>query len=492
MLRITAGSSPPIPGHQERSPIRIPGAAQVAAFMTTCVGLAGALWTIREPHYGDAMGYYVPYAHSVFEHPTRLVAESLPTLGHPPLQAVLIAAVWSLTGVNTWVPHAAVLGAAVAALTLSWRFVRAEAGPWMATLSTALILSIPVFQSQARVATPEMMVTAWTMASLVALRGHRWSAAGVALGAATMSKETAIVLLPLVVLWAIVVDKPHGSPVDLRRAASITARVAGPPTLLLMAWIAYHLAMTGGFLDGSANPSDEPMTLMYAMERAAARTVEVTLRAALGPLLMVGVGSAAVLLLRRRLPANVVLASLPLLTYLPMVSLFGHSLARYLLPALPPMVCACVVASHKHRGWLLVAASGTVVLAAAQMWSAPPHNVDPEGSLAYRNVLHRDIAVVRQVERITRANHRPFVALTSTYSDGFPYTHQLGRPYVGYVDRSIAHEVRLDDVGCDADAVINGGGRTPRRMELRNPEVFRPAGDGWSRRYEVIVGEPGC
>ncbi len=438
-------------------------AGALAAFLSA-LGLAGVLWSFAEPQYQDALGYYVPYARHIFIDPTDLVFRMMPQIGHPPLHALAVAAAWWVGAPDLWGPHLVSLLAAIAVLYSLFQFTRLLAGPRAGVASVAVMLAVPLFQSQARIGTPEMLVAAFVAAAVLALARGKTLWAGVWLIGAVLTKETAAVVLPLLALWA-VWDQIASNPEEpVRRAAVSALHVAGPPLAAIAGWVAFHLLAAGVFLQNAANPSGEQLSLDWLLSRANGQIQALTLVNGLLPLLIGG--TIALVLLARPVLAGrfgrlVVLGLLPIVCYLPLHALVGFPLTRYMLPALPPLVAVLVSLLARKSGWFLVGVAAlTVLFGLAMMWRVPGQYTDPEANLSYQRLVERDQAITSYVVGQARRNPRLVTVVSLLPDGGFPYSVEFSKPIGGYVDRAFTVLSRRPAAPCTYALV--GAGDPPR------------------------------
>ncbi|MCU1496771.1 MAG: Alg9 family protein mannosyltransferase [Acidimicrobiales bacterium] len=467
------------------------GLAPAAAVVLGVLGLLGALADLRDPQWWDAAGFYVPYAHDIRQGFPDLIFDSQPWIVHTPVHALVIAAGWLVTGPTTVVPHLVSLLAAVVVLVATYRTVRTHAGPWPGVVAVAILVSVPLFQSQARIATPEMASAACCSMAMGALAARRPLPGGLWLLGATLAKITTVVIVPPVALWAAWLCV-RGTGRGRRAFVETTAVVALPALLGLLAWLTYHGIVTNGMawrgehLAAGSNPAGEAMTLPHVVHRGAARVRQLVEYAGLGPLLLASLVAVLVSwrgLLRDRLGVILGLI-LPMAAGIGLLSVTGLPLARYVVPFLPALVAGAVI-TLGAVGWrtLVAGALPTIVLGLALMWRLPGPLVDPEGNLSYRHLLARDVQVVHVVDRLDDGHTPVRVALPG---GAFPYSVLLTAPYLGFGLSTPQHVLAPGDAAPCEEVVIDDepspAGATETRLR----------GGPWPARYRRWVARETC
>ena len=208
----------------------------LAAFVVLCL-LHFPL--LRLPYYWDEAGYYIPAAMD-FYRSGQLIPSSTLTTGHTPLVIIYLALAWRAFGFSLWVTRAAMIVFAACTLTgvyaLGRRVANREIGCW----SVLLLALSPLFFAQSVLAHLDLAAGLFTLLALLALLDERpWSFA-LAATCAVLSKETALVLLP--VAWIF-------SWWQHRRAASSLPRAWWvaylAPLVVLVAWAGFYHQATG-------------------------------------------------------------------------------------------------------------------------------------------------------------------------------------------------------------------------------------------------------
>ncbi len=194
---------------------------------------------LRLPYYWDEAGYYIPAALD-FYHSGQLVPSSTLPTGHTPLVIIYLALAWRAFGFSPWVTRAAMIVFAACTLTgvyaLGRRVANREIGCW----SVLLLALSPLFFAQSVLAHLDLAAGLFTLLALLALLDERPWRFALASTCAVLSKETAVVLLPVawIFLWW-----------QHRRAASSLPRAwwvaCFAPLAVLVAWAGFYHQATG-------------------------------------------------------------------------------------------------------------------------------------------------------------------------------------------------------------------------------------------------------
>ena len=194
---------------------------------------------LRLPFYWDEAGYYIPAALDFYSSGRLVPSTTLPT-GHTPLVIIYLALAWRAFGFSPLVTRVAMMVVAmwtlVGVFALGRRVANREIGCWSALL---LALS-PLFFAQSTLAHLDLAAGLFTLLALSALLGgHPWRFA-LASTCAVLSKETAVVLLP--VAWTFSWRQHKRAAGSLPRAWWV-AYLA--PLVALVAWAGLYHHVTG-------------------------------------------------------------------------------------------------------------------------------------------------------------------------------------------------------------------------------------------------------
>ncbi len=210
---------------------------------------------LRLPYFWDEAGYYVPAAFDFYHRGLLIPQSALPT-GHTPLVTVYLGLAWRLFGFSPLVTRSAMIlvGAAtvVALYALGRRAVRGEAlchgmqeeggNPnWEIAAWSGMLLGLsPVFFAQSSLAYLDLTAALFTTLAVLALLCRRLLIFAVFSSLAIMSKETAVVLLP--VAWGFAWRQRRQQRSEWRMVAWVALTC---PVLPLLVWTVYYRHATG-------------------------------------------------------------------------------------------------------------------------------------------------------------------------------------------------------------------------------------------------------
>jgi 4-amino-4-deoxy-L-arabinose transferase-like glycosyltransferase len=452
--------------------------------LSTILGVAGAFGGLlalhspflRLPYFWDEAGYYIPAALDFYRSWSLVPQSTLPT-GHTPLVMVYLALVWHTFGFSPVVTRAAMIlvaaATAVALYALARRVTMREAALWSATL---LALS-PMFFAQSSLVYLDLPAALFTTLAVVALLDRRTLMFAVVASLAVLTKETAVVLLPVACVYrwqklrAQRAVPPHATPGAIPAGQTPAPRVwlaLVAPLVALSAWTLYYHHVTrywtgnAEYLEYNLYSTLVPGRIFWSLLR---RLYEVFI-AGFNWLLVAG---AALGLWRGRnrhrdtqaqrrasaLPQQRVtepteragenaplfrdfvwLAAGLCAMYVLMLSVVGGAiLPRYLLPIFPSLFLALVAFIWRLPEALARSICGAALVCFVGAWFLnPPYPFAYENNLAYADFirLHQQAAqflASRPVgERILTA---------------WPASDELARPFLGYV-RAPRHVVPLE------------------------------------------------
>src|SRR5487761_59657 len=174
----------------------------LAAFAAVFAGLALLhLSVLRLPYFWDEAGYYVPAALDFALH-GRLIPRLTQPVGHTPLVSIYLAAVWRLFTFTPLVTRTAMIAIAAATAVTTYALGRRVAGREAALWSALLLALSPLFFAQSSLVFVDL-AAAWLTALAILFileRGLFWFMLAAAL--AVLSKETAVLMLPVVWIFA--------------------------------------------------------------------------------------------------------------------------------------------------------------------------------------------------------------------------------------------------------------------------------------------------
>lgn len=371
------------------------------------------------PYFWDEMGQFVPAALDIF-HDAAWVPHSTVPNAHPPGVMAYLALVWKIVGYSIPATRAAMLLMASCAAFLTWVLSRRLCPSWTFAPVVLLLLD-PLFYTQSMMAQLDMPAMLFTLLALALFLGEQHELAAVACVALVLAKETGVIL-PLILGGALWLD-----PARRKEALYYTT-----PFPILAVWFLVLWRSTG-HLFGDAGFTH--YNLMYAFN---------PVRASLSLLRRIyylcladfrWIGWLAIVLAWKRTQIfstrawKIIWLFIGAHTLLVSV-LGGAELERYLLPVIPLIYIAMVVAWSTVPRFARVLAfatvSGGLLLA---LFSNPPFPIPYENNLAMVDFveLHRQAA---QVLERSYASERIYTA--------WPLTQALRDPAFGYVSKKLA------------------------------------------------------
>jgi 4-amino-4-deoxy-L-arabinose transferase-like glycosyltransferase len=395
---------------------------------------------LRLPYFWDEAGYYIPAALDFYRSGLLIPKSTLPT-GHTPLVMVYLALAWRAWGFSPLVTRAAmtlIAAATVAALyVLGRRVARREVAAWSALL---LALS-PLFFAQSTLVHLDLAAALFTTLAMLFLLEGRVGLFALEASLAVLSKETAVVLLPIAWLYAWR-GRPWGR---AGRLPSVTTWVAlTAPLLPLAAWTLYYHQATGywignrEYLSYNLYSTLSPVRVFLTFVR---RGYEVLI-SGFNWLLSAGalLGFWWARKSRKMGPAQeaegpfwqafLLLAAGLVAIYILLLSVVGGAvLPRYLLPVLP--LFYLVTVSLVMRLPRLPARLICAVATACFVWAwfiNPPYPFPFEDNLAYADFIRLHDRAARYLEALPS---QPRI-LTA-----WPATDELVQPSFGYVRRPL-------------------------------------------------------
>ena len=155
---------------------------------------------------------------------------------------IYLGLVWRLFGYSAWAARAAMTLIAAATVTALYALGRRVASREIAAWSALLLALSPLFFAQSTLAHLDLAAALFTTLAVLFLLGDQLWLFALAASLAVLSKETAVVLLPVV--WLYAWRKGRGSaagrPAPLSTWAALVA-----PLVPLAAWALYYHHVTG-------------------------------------------------------------------------------------------------------------------------------------------------------------------------------------------------------------------------------------------------------
>jgi 4-amino-4-deoxy-L-arabinose transferase-like glycosyltransferase len=436
---------------------------------------------LRLPYFWDEAGYYIPAALDFYRGWLLIPRTTLP-IGHTPLVMVYLGCAWRLLGYSAWVTRGAMTLIAAATVTALYKLGRRVGNTEIAAWSALLLALSPLFFAQSTLAHLDLAAALFTiLAVLFLLDDHRWRFA-LAASLAVLSKETAVVLLPVVWLYA---WGRKGANRTRRRTTVATWTAMFLPLLPLAAWALYYHHETGywtgnrEYLSYNLYSTLSPSRVFFSLLRRAYELF-------LGGFHWLLVGCAALGVwwgrkggirnskIETRIPEQAAnfefrFSSFAFLTagliavYLLLLSVVGGAiLPRYLLPVMPLFYLAAVALVKRlprlPARLLLGAAAACFVWA---WFINPPYPFPWEDNLAYADFIR----LHQQAAQFLETQPGQGRILTA-----WPATDELTKPSLGYVQKPL-HVVPVQ-------------GFSPRDFANSPPESFDLL-YLYSRRWEL-------
>jgi hypothetical protein len=419
------------------------------------------------PYFWDEAGYYIPAALDFYRSWSLVPESTLPT-GHTPLVLMYLAMAWRAFGFSPLVTRAAMILVAAATVVALYALARRVATREAALWSAALLALSPMFFAQSSLVYLDLPAALFTTLAMRALLEERMLMFAVAASLAVLTKETAVVLLPVAWIFACKRQRAGQAP-PLQK----TGMWLAVPLVPLAAWTLYYHHVTG-FWTGNAEylqynlySALDPGRIFWSLLR---RLYQVFI-GGFNWLLVVGAavgswwgrkkeshGDTEAQRTAREVPGErntepqsaqehaarkarlfrdfLWLTAGLGLVYLLMLSVVGGAiLPRYLLPIFPSFYLFAVVLTWRLPRALARALCGATLACFVGAWFLnPPYPFPFEDNLSYADFirLHRQAAQFLESrpvgERILTA---------------WPASDELARPFLGYV-RAPRHVVPLE------------------------------------------------
>ena len=155
---------------------------------------------LRLPYFWDEAGYYVPSALDFYRAGLLIPQSTLPE-GHPPLVMVYLGLVWHILGFSPWAARAAMTLLAASTVAALYVLARRVASREVAAWSALLLALSPLFFAQSTLVHLDLTAALFTTLAVLCLLDDRPWLFALAGSLAVLSKETAVVLLPVAWLY---------------------------------------------------------------------------------------------------------------------------------------------------------------------------------------------------------------------------------------------------------------------------------------------------
>jgi 4-amino-4-deoxy-L-arabinose transferase-like glycosyltransferase len=400
---------------------------------------AGALLhspLLHLPYLWDEAGYYIPAALDFFHH-GLLIPQSTLTTGHPPLLSICLALAWRLLGFAPMVTRLTMIAFAAGTLVALYALGRAVANHEVAVWACILLALSPLFFAQSSLAFLDLPAAFTTTVAVWALLGRRWVWFAVAASLAVLTKETAVILVPVAVLLVFFFRRPRGKSVWFWLVA---------PVATLGAWAIYYHHVTGfwtgnaAYLQYNLYSTLEPGRIAVALLRRLYQVFAAGFNwllvgvALLGYRRMKAAGAGSAGDRRKERPPGSTntrkefffLTAGLAVVYIVTLSLVGGAvLTRYLLPMFPCFYLALAMLAGSLPRPAMRAAFVVVAVGFVASWF-----INPAYPFAYENNLsYADFIRLHQqaAEWLSAQPDHPRI-LTA-----WPATDELSHPDLGYV-----------------------------------------------------------
>jgi 4-amino-4-deoxy-L-arabinose transferase-like glycosyltransferase len=421
----------------------------IFGLLATFVGLLALHYPLlRLPYFWDEAGYYIPAALDFYRSWLLIPESTLPT-GHTPLVMVYLGLLWRVFGFSSLVTRAAMILVAAATVVALYALARRVAARETAIWSAVLLALSPMFFAQSSLVYLDLPAALFTTLAVLALLEGRMLMFAAAASLAVLTKETAVVLLP--VAWVFVWRSAGG-----RRAVPLRDWVAlAMPLVPLAAWTLYYHHVTG-FWTGNAEYLQYNLYSTLGPGRVFWSLLRRLYEVFVGGFNWLLVAGAAVGVWRwrgsppwagtkarpyrseshgateaQRHFGNLLFLAVGLgVVYLLMLSLVGGAiLPRYLLPIFPIFFLVATVLVWRLPKIVAHSLCGATLACFVAAWFInPPYPFPYEDNLSYADFirLHQQAA---QFLESRSANERILTA--------WPATDELARPFLGYVRKPL-------------------------------------------------------
>ena len=393
---------------------------------------------LRLPYLWDEAGYYIPAALDFLRHGLLIPHSTLRT-GHTPLVSICLAIAWRFAGYSPLVTRITMVAFAAGTLVALYTLGRTLAGRETALWACVLLGLSPLFFAQSTLALLDLPAAFTTTVAVWALVRRRMGWFALSASLAVLTKETAVVIVPVAILAVWRFRRTPGKATWLWLAA---------PVATLSAWALYYHHVTGYWTGGAAYLQ---YNLYSTLEPG---RISVSLLRRLYQVFIAGFNwllLAVALLGYRRLKAarnrdaeerpagtaepcaelrrEFLLVAVGLgAVYIVMLSLVGGAvLTRYLLPMFPCFYLALVLLVETLPRPVMRAAFVLVAAGFVGSWFInPPFPFAYENNLSYADFirLHQQAS-----EWLSAQPDHPRI-LTA-----WPATDELSRPELGYVQQ---------------------------------------------------------
>jgi 4-amino-4-deoxy-L-arabinose transferase-like glycosyltransferase len=437
--------------------------------------------TLTLPIYHDET-YVVTAGSEMLHNGFYPITTQAPMWGHPPLAFEIVAMSGILFGPPSWGVHLFSVGLGAVALVFTYLVGKALWGEVAGYIAAAMLAVCPLFFAQAGILHPDLAATTFAIMAIFGLIRGRWVVYILSASLMVLSKETSIILVPLMAGFVWLMGTQLSTSARLKRAA-----LGMLPVLTFALWAAFHKSATG-FWWGDPLVAEADKVIVAAnlkmglLKRFAIRSIHVLYSGY--NLLLAGIFLAALgkawqtnrspspkdqelkaFLVHSPAEAFIITAILGFLLF---HSVFGFLHPRYLLPVFPLLFLLTARSLSyvlgKRAPYFLVVMVPLFVLG----WFQPPDKFSaPEASLDYVDIVRAHQAASAYLEQHDSSK----TILASNFQAGV----NLQTPLYGYVTRplkvlTIGPEFTLNQV-----------------LDLKFDLVYLSSTDQFRREIETVI-----
>lgn len=412
------------------------------------------------------------------------VTRTVQMWGHPPLAFELLAFAWFLFGPELWAVH--VLSVTLAAIALFFTYLvgRSLLDEAVGLTATAMLAVCPLFFSQAGILHLDLPATTFAIIAVYGLIQERWLTYILSASFMALSKESSVVLIPLMAGYAWLRSVNLPTPARLKRVT-----LGAIPLLSFVLWIIFHKAETG-FWWGNPTAIEANIEILRVnleigiVKRFAIRWIQLlwsnhhfvvalVFLLALGKvwnrsrtrMRQTGKQEAVWFLVDKSREAFMVAA---VLIFLVFHSIFGVLHPRYLLPVFPFLFLLAARSLAYVLGQRVLHGLAIIALLFVLAWFRPPDRFSaPEANLDYIDIVKAHQAASTHLEQ----HYHNEIILASA----FQARANLKIPLYGYVTKPL----KVLPIGFES--------KQPRAQELRFDLVYLSSTDQFAKTVKEMI-----
>lgn len=216
--------------------------------------------TLTLPFYYDEL-YVVAAGWDILHNRFYPIPQSANLWGHPPVVYELVALAWFLVGPRVWVLHLLMVVFAIITLSFTYLVGKSLWGERVGFTAAAMLAACPLFFAQAGILSLDFPATTFAIVALYGLIQEQWPTYILSASFMILSKETSIVLIPLMAGFARLRAAHLPPRTGLKRAT-----LGAVPLLSFALWIAFHKVATGFWSGNPAWVEVNTVILRYNLE----------------------------------------------------------------------------------------------------------------------------------------------------------------------------------------------------------------------------------